>query len=107
MTSGAHRVWRAGRPVDLRATLGPLARGYGDPVQRIADGRLWRVGNTPDGPATLGLHLAGEEVHAQAWGAGADWTLDGLPELLGAGDDVAGFDPAHPLLHRVWRQRPG
>jgi 3-methyladenine DNA glycosylase/8-oxoguanine DNA glycosylase len=104
---GACRVWRPGWPVDLRTTLGPLARGAGDPTQRVAAGRLWRAGNTPDGPATLALHAAGGDVHAQAWGPGAGWTLDGLPELLGARDDVTGFAPAHPLLRETWRRHPG
>jgi 3-methyladenine DNA glycosylase/8-oxoguanine DNA glycosylase len=103
----AVRVWPAGWPVDLRATLGSLAHGNGDPTQRVAQGRLWRAGNTPDGPATLALHRAGDAVHAEAWGAGAEWTLDGLPDLLGARDDVTGFAPEHPLLRSVWRRRPG
>jgi 3-methyladenine DNA glycosylase/8-oxoguanine DNA glycosylase len=94
--------------VDLRATLGSLAHGSGDPAQRVDRGRLWRAGNTPDGPVTLALHLTGDgRVHAQAWGAGAAWTLDGLPELVGAADDVTGFDPAHPLLRDAWRRHRG
>jgi len=103
----ARLVWRPGRPFDLRGTVGSLAHGSGDPTQRVAAGRLWRAGNTPDGPATLALHVEGDAVHAEAWGAGAQWTLDGLPELLGERDDVTGFAPAHPLLREVWRRRPG
>jgi 3-methyladenine DNA glycosylase/8-oxoguanine DNA glycosylase len=107
VTTVERRVWRAGWPVDLRSTLGPLARGLGDPTQRIAEGRLWRAANTPDGPATLAVYRDGDAVAAEAWGAGAGWLLDGLPELLGERDDVAGFDPAHPLLRDTWRRRPG
>jgi 3-methyladenine DNA glycosylase/8-oxoguanine DNA glycosylase len=37
-------------------------------------------------------------VDGAAWGPGAEWLLDGLPELLGGADDPASFDPAHPVL---------
>jgi 3-methyladenine DNA glycosylase/8-oxoguanine DNA glycosylase len=106
--AGRCRVWRPGWPIDLRATLGALSRGA-DPTCRVAAGRWWRAGNTPDGPATLALHVVAAEgaVHAQAWGPGMDWTLAGLPELLGVGDDVSGFAPRHPVVRDTWRRHPG
>jgi 3-methyladenine DNA glycosylase/8-oxoguanine DNA glycosylase len=102
-------VWRAGRPVDLRRTLGTLVRGRGDPAHRTGpDGTFWRAALTPDGPATLALRLprAGE-VHAAAWGPGAEWALAGVPDLLGARDDPSTFAPRHPLLHETARRTPG
>lgn len=108
--SAASRTWRPGRPVDLRATLGPLRRGSGDPTHREdALGAVWRATRTPDGPATLRLWVRPDlgEVRAQAWGSGAGWALDSVPELLGGADDPAGFDPAHPLVREVWRRHPG
>jgi hypothetical protein len=43
-------VWRPRRPVDIRATLGVLVRGPGDPAHRIdPDGTFWRAALTPDG----------------------------------------------------------
>lgn len=49
------------------------------------------------------------EIAAQAWGPGAAWVLDGLPDLLGASDDLAGFEPAaqHARLRSAWLTRPG
>ena len=92
--------------MDLRATLGPLSRGA-DPTCRVAAGRWWRAGNTPDGPATLALHVADGVVHAEAWGPGAEWTLAGVPDLLGARDDIGGFVPRHPIVQDAWRRHPG
>ena len=106
----ATRTWRPGRPVDLRATLGPMRRGAGDPtVREDGAGALWRASRTPEGPATtrLSAHPALGEVEAHAWGPGAAWALESVPGLLGAGDDPAGFEPAHPLLRDTWRRHPG
>jgi 3-methyladenine DNA glycosylase/8-oxoguanine DNA glycosylase len=72
---------------------------------------VWRATSTPEGPALMvirGRPTEGE-VAAQAWGAGAAWVLDGLPELLGAADDKEGFEPAqdHSKLRAAWLTRPG
>lgn len=107
-------MWRPGRPVDVAGTLSTLRRGRGDPCWRTgADGSLWWATGTPDGAGLLrlsaGAGAGGAEVVAGAWGSGAAWLLDGLPALLGAGDDVSGFRPRpeHPRLVRAWRSRPG
>ncbi|MFC5380259.1 DNA-3-methyladenine glycosylase 2 family protein [Aquipuribacter nitratireducens] len=107
------REWRPGRPVDLPATTGTLARGGGDPSHRRAgEAALWRATRTPDGPALLHVRVVAPLglVHAEAWGPGASWVLDGVPELLGDADP--GYDdfrprPEHPLLVDAWRRRPG
>lgn len=103
------RRWEAGRPVDLVRTLLPLRRGRGDPAHRIVDGAFWRTCRTPDGPATLALRLAAlGVVDAAAWGPGADWALDGVPDLLGGGDDWGALDcSGHRLLQRARRSYPG
>src|SRR4051812_21891302 len=44
------RIWRAGRPVDLMATLGPMRRGKGDPTMRLGPGGVWRGSRPPGGP---------------------------------------------------------
>jgi len=103
------RVWPAGRPVDLGATLGPLRRGTGDPAHRFDPaGRFWWAARTPAGPGTLAVAAAGPSVSAEAWGPGAEWLLDGLPVVLGAEDDWSGLDVSVvPVLERVRRSRPG
>ncbi len=102
------RTWRPGLPVDLRRTLAPLARGPLDPTYRQErDGTVWRTTLTPDGPATARLHQQRDEIACCAWGPGAAWFVDGLPELLGVGTDLSPFQPGHPLLERVHRLHPG
>jgi 3-methyladenine DNA glycosylase/8-oxoguanine DNA glycosylase len=101
-------VWRPGRPVDVRATLWPLMRGGGDPTHRIdSGGAFWRTCRTPQGPATLSIRARRGDVHATAWGDGAEWVIASVPDLLGARDDVTDFRPTHPLLRRVHEAHPG
>lgn len=97
--------WRPPFPLDLVRTLGVHRRGPRDPAFRTGPGGVvWRTSLTPDGPATL---RAGTEpggvVAATAWGPGAAWLLGTVPDLLGASDDPAGFDPAHPRLRQALR----
>ncbi|MFE5594891.1 DNA-3-methyladenine glycosylase family protein [Streptomyces sp. NPDC056549] len=94
--------------LDLGLTLGPLRRGPADPTFRATpDGSVWRACRTPDGPGTLRVRMDGGRAEAEAWGEGAAWLLDGLPALLGAGDDPAAFVPRHKLLLATHRRRPG
>ncbi|GAB2685600.1 DNA-3-methyladenine glycosylase 2 family protein [Thalassiella azotivora] len=100
-----------GHPVDVTATLAALRRGSGDPTfRREADGTHWRTGHAPEGGYLLRLRPrpALGEVAASAWGPGAQWALDGVPDLLGATDDPAGFRPLpqHGRLVAAWRARP-
>jgi 3-methyladenine DNA glycosylase/8-oxoguanine DNA glycosylase len=101
-------VWRPGHQVDVRLTLGPLSRGRNDPTYKtMPDGSLWRTTLTPQGPATLRLQQRQHEVHAEAWGAGAEWAIGQVPAMLGGHDDWSGFVPGHPLIERTWRRHPG
>ncbi|MGN6743950.1 MAG: DNA-3-methyladenine glycosylase family protein [Amnibacterium sp.] len=97
-------------PVDLAATIAPLRRGAQDPTfRREPSGVVWRTTTTPFGSATLRLaqHADGS-VSAHAWGPGAEWAIDGVPELLGAGDDWSGLDVRGvPLLEEARRRNPG
>jgi 3-methyladenine DNA glycosylase/8-oxoguanine DNA glycosylase len=108
MTSpGVTRTWRPAFPLDLPAVLAPLRRGRGDPAcQAVRDG-FWLAMNTGDGPATLALRMVGGEVSATAWGTGAATVIDGVPALLGADDDDAGFRAHHPLIAELRRRMPG
>lgn len=105
----AATVWRPRLPVDVRHTLSPLSRGRGDPTHRVTeDGALWRTAGTPAGPATYRITQRGlHEVACAAWGPGAEQVVAGLPDLLGARDDAAGFLPRHPLLAGMHARLPG
>ncbi|MEZ5094197.1 DNA-3-methyladenine glycosylase [Nocardioides sp.] len=102
------RVWRPGRPCPVGALLAPLRRGAGDPTYRRDGDDHWLGLRAPTGAATLRVRSepALGEVHAQAWGPGADWALERLPALLGDADDPAGFTPHHDLVARAWERHP-
>ena len=97
----AHRL-------DVAQTLAPLRRGAGDPTFRADPSGIWRTQRTPHGAATLHLAQTPTGVTATAWGAGAEWAIAGIPELLGSGDDWTGLDvAATPLLADSRHRNPG
>jgi 3-methyladenine DNA glycosylase/8-oxoguanine DNA glycosylase len=100
--------YRPAEPIDLRSTLGILGRGPYDQTTIWDGSGVWRTFRTPAGPATLRLTQVRDGVDATAWGPGAEWALEGVPELLGAGDDWSGLDVGrHPFLVEVRRRHPG
>jgi 3-methyladenine DNA glycosylase/8-oxoguanine DNA glycosylase len=109
VTEGKVRVWQVDREISLRAQLSVFQRGAGDPTSRWgADGSFTRAAHTPEGPGTLHLvcRSAGSAVECTAWGAGAQWLLDSVPQLLGDEDDPAGFRPRDPVVADAWRRFP-
>ncbi|QIP86191.1 DNA-3-methyladenine glycosylase 2 family protein [Streptomyces sp. Tu 2975] len=102
------RRWTPPWPLDLGLVLGPLRRGPADPTFRTTpDGSAWRTSRTPAGPGTLHVAMRAGTVEAEAWGAGAEWLLDRLPELLGASDEPEAFTPRHRLVAASQHRRPG
>ncbi|MBP0461318.1 DNA-3-methyladenine glycosylase family protein [Streptomyces montanisoli] len=106
---GPRRRWTPPEgPYDLGLVVGPLRRGPADPTFRqTGDGAVWRASRTPAGTATIRLVHSGDAVEAEAWGEGADWLLDRLPQLLGESDDPAAFVPRHRAVLAASRRRPG
>ncbi|MGW2418196.1 DNA-3-methyladenine glycosylase family protein [Streptomyces sp. NPDC001709] len=102
------RRWVPEGPLDLGLVLGPLRRGPADPTFRAtADGSVWRASRTPAGPGTLRVREYGGEVLGEAWGPGAEWLLDRLPEWLGAADEPEAFVPRHRVVASARHRRPG
>nr|WP_165987220.1 DNA-3-methyladenine glycosylase 2 family protein [Streptomyces sp. YIM 98790] len=88
--------------------MGVLRRGPHDPAFQVdRRGAVWRATRTPQGPATLRLASLRPRVEAAAWGPGAEWLLDRLPALLGAGDRPEEFTPHHELVAEAHRRHPG
>jgi 3-methyladenine DNA glycosylase/8-oxoguanine DNA glycosylase len=85
------RITMAGpaAPASARSADPPPARTAGWPASARSGDRGVPGGRPP------GL------VQAWAWGPGASWLLGALPAALGAADDRAGFDPAHPVLREL------
>lgn len=103
---GRTRSWRPDWPCAVAANLAPYRHGGGDPTfARVADGSIVMARNTPEGAGTLAVRALPAEglVEGQAWGDGAEWLLDRLPRLLGADDDVSGFEPPAGLVD-AWRR---
>ena len=96
-------------PLDLRVSLSPLRTGgrY-DPTLRLTSDQVLRATRTPTGPATLHVRVSSGEAVCEAWGPGADWALEHAPGLLGADDDLNGFDPSsNATLARAHHRHPG
>lgn len=105
LVSGAERRWRPDGPLDVVATVASHRRGTGDPTFRITGGRLWRAIRTPDGPGALSIAMVSGVVQAKAYGPGAGWLLDRLPDLLGGADNgTRHFRPTHPFLKQAAKQ---
>ena len=51
--------------------------------------------------------MVGSRCEAEAWGPGAEWSLERLPELLGLGDDPLSFMCSEPFLRSQFRKMPG
>ncbi|WP_121251080.1 DNA-3-methyladenine glycosylase family protein [Nocardioides ferulae] len=104
---GRTRVWRPDWACPVDRMLAHRRRGTGDPTyRRDAAGRHWRGLRTPEGAATLVVWAEPRlgQVHAEAWGPGAEWALASVPGLLGDLDDPSGFEPRHPVLAEAWRR---
>jgi 3-methyladenine DNA glycosylase/8-oxoguanine DNA glycosylase len=96
-------------PIDLRATVSPLAVGANDPTMYVDRRQVWRASHTPAGPALLHLRVIdATTIEATGWGQGRDWMLDAAADFVGANDDLAGFDAsAHTKMQRAHRRHPG
>ncbi len=101
------RRFTAGLPIDLSASLRAIAAGWGDTAVRIGTEGAWLATRSPDGPATVRFTGDGASLQAEAWGPGAPWLLEHAPDTIGAGDDLTGFTPSHPLVRRLHRRYPG
>jgi 3-methyladenine DNA glycosylase/8-oxoguanine DNA glycosylase len=93
--------------LDLAATLRPLRCGPRDPSLWFRADGVWRATRTPCGPGVEHLRLEGDRLRAEAWGPGAEWLLERVPELIGELDDDGDFQPEHPLLRDLCRLHRG
>lgn len=101
-TGAATLRHRPPEPVDLDLVLPAFVRGPGDPTSHVGRDEWWFAWTTPQGPVTLHLRGVGGEILASAWGDGAAWMLERVPDLVGGRDDPSGFVPHHDLVARGW-----
>jgi endonuclease III len=93
--------------LDLRQTLGSLQNGRHDPTTRVTSREVWRATRTPIGPGTLRLWWDGTRLCAHAWGPGADWLLQRVPHLVGAGDRPYDLPTPDDVVARALAAAPG
>jgi len=105
-TSGA--IWRtsltpAGPATLMLTASGPDRQGVAGPLLPFYGPQGSNHAPRPgDGePIT---EPAGSLIRANAWGPGASWVLDQLPDLLGAQDTPEAFRPEHPRLRELARR---
>ncbi|MGV9709226.1 DNA-3-methyladenine glycosylase family protein [Gordonia sp. NPDC003424] len=102
MTVEFSRRWTPPWPLDIRATVGLHRRGTGDPAFTFGrDGSVWRAVHTPDGPGTLTVASDGTTVTGRAWGPGAPWLLEHMPDFLGAQDVPQELKSDDPVVSRL------
>lgn len=101
-----HRRVPLDRPLDLRQTLGPTRIGKSDPSTRLKGDEAMRASLTPEGPVGLYLATHRDGLRAFAWGPGAEWALEQVPELIGENDRVD-FRPTDPLVVELMHRFPG
>ena len=104
MTTTLARTFTFTGPLDLRRTMLPLQRGMGDPTMLVGDREVWRATRTSGGPATLHLTLEADRLVAEAWGPGADETLESASGWAGLQDDDRGFRPRHRVVKDLHRR---
>jgi len=93
--------------LDALATLAALWHGPTDPQMRFDGSVVARASRTPEGPASLRIEIKRDELVGQAWGPGAGWAIEALPDLVGARDDPTQLEPRHPLLAQLARRHAG
>lgn len=93
-------------PLDLRRTVAALGMKASGQT-RTSTGEAWWVTRTPVGAATLRIRPGDGHIEAEAWGDGAEWALDRVPDLLGADDRPEEFEPGEGLIGELHRRSPG
>lgn len=64
----------------------------------------WWATTTPSGPATLQLkRISPEVIASKAWGLGAEWITNKVPDLLGLSDNSDTFNP-DGVVGKLWKQ---
>jgi endonuclease III len=95
-------------PLDLVATMAPLAHGTGDPTIRLGRNTARLAFRTPAGPAALEIRLgSGGALRADAWGAGAGAAIGSVPGLVGMADAPDALVARDDLIHRLQRRMIG
>lgn len=102
------RLLRLHAPLDLSATLAPLAHGGGDRTISLTRTDAWLAFRTPSGAATLRLRLtAPDRLEAESWGEGGTEALEGAGALIGEHDEPEALVAQHRIVRELQRRHAG
>jgi 3-methyladenine DNA glycosylase/8-oxoguanine DNA glycosylase len=89
--------------LDLRASISDRVTGD------VAGGvqQAWRAARTPNGLSCMRIRVHADQVEFEAWGPGADWSLDTAPALVGLDDDPSTFEAYHDIVAKLHRRFHG
>ncbi len=90
---------------DLRGSF--VLHPPSDPCILKEPARYGRATHTPDGPATWCIEVVQGQLRFQAWGPGAAWCAERAEDFSGLWDSGHDWQPEHPVLRGLARQRPG
>jgi 3-methyladenine DNA glycosylase/8-oxoguanine DNA glycosylase len=111
LIDAASAIWRTCLTPDGPATLRlaaspPRQPGVEGPTRPFFGQQGSHYAPSQGGPEPA-APTAGTAVHSQAWGPGAGWLLDQVPDLLGVRDAPEDFRPEHPRLRELARRFAG
>jgi 3-methyladenine DNA glycosylase/8-oxoguanine DNA glycosylase len=102
------RLLRLHAPLDLPATLAPLAHGGGDRTLRLTRTDAWLAFRTAHGAATLRVRLtAPDQLEAKSWGEGRIEALESVEALIGEHDRPEALVARHRVIRELQRRHPG
>lgn len=96
------QTWPLTGALDLGRTL-RLGEMWGASTWlKVDETGAWYARHTPDGPATVCLHNRRDHVAGEAWGPGAAWLLESVPDLVGLHDPgVDAVGDHHPVMEAL------
>ncbi len=101
-------TWPIERPLDLRRTVRMVSMWGGTCWLKADESGVWWTRRTPEGEGTARIVRRGDRLHGEGWGAGAEWLLEQVPELLGLErPGVEDVPDAHPVVRDLKRRFAG
>lgn len=108
LTESVERSWSSTLPLDVSTSVSIIGRGARDSLVRSSAAGTWYCAETPDGAVTCHLEQRDDRtVHATAWGPGAAWQIEHLPELLGEDTSAELVEPTPGLVAEARRRNLG
>lgn len=93
-------------PYDVARSI-PRMGTVSEPTWRHRGAHVEVSGRTPAGPVAFRARTGSGRLAVEAWGPGAAWIVDRLPQLAASEDDPRLLRFDHPVLDETNRRHPG